>query len=702
MFRSRPVQYLGLLLLVVACLGVIFFPIGAPPQPQNYTLSFQSAKPFNQLAPAAVKGQPAKSAADLVDAALVTAFPSGQGTLPSSPLTFAPGSKTATITDKADTREEAQSRATRIANAVSKALPGATLVNNPAVFTNFPSNPVLNLGQHAIYPFQRDTAVKLGLDLRGGVNLVLQVRRALFSYQFDQKLTDADARDAFVSKVRAALTNSGVGLDRADVNFATGANNIIEVRTQAKDTEEFNAQKAAIDAALRGVGGVKFSPNGAPKFYDPNAGTGSNNLNLGAGAASERLDRTVEIVRARVDKLGVSEPLIQKQLPDRIIVQLPGVNDPQKAVAVIGTTAQMEIRLLPAGIIPVPQRDPVTGDETVNFYQADASGNPTTPIPANVARQRSDLVVPGQDVKPNTQAVFQQNGQPAISFQLQGASVQRFADVTRQVQNPNNEPGKDRYIPIFLDERCISAPRVESAITSGEGQISGGFKTIEEAQTLTSLLNSGALPAPIDVVENRTVSATLGTDSLIKSLRAGAIGLAAVALFMLFFYRLPGLLANCALVIYCLLNLAVFILLGGTLTLPGIAGFLLAIAMSLDTNILVFERLREEMAIQPTFTAALRAAFSRAWTAILDSHVTTLIAATVLFFFGTGPVKGFALTLGVGVLLSLFSAISVTRLFMWSVAGAGERNRNLFGTPVARSEVAAESSTRPVSGGRLK
>ncbi len=702
MFRSRPVQYLGLLLLVVACLGVIFFPIGAPPQPQPYTLSFQSAKPFNQLAPAAVKGQPAKSAADLVDAALVTAFPSGQGTLPSSPLTFAPGSKTATITDKADTREEAQSRATRIANAVSKALPGATLVNNPAVFTNFPSNPVLNLGQHAIYPFQRDTAVKLGLDLRGGVNLVLQVRRALFSYQFDQKLTDADARDAFVSKVRAALTNGGAGLDRADVNFATGANNIIEVRTQAKDTEEFNAQKAAIDAALRGVGGVKFSPNGAPKFYDPNAGSGANNLNLGAGAASERLDRTVEIVRARVDKLGVSEPLIQKQLPDRIIVQLPGVNDPQKAVAVIGTTAQMEIRLLPAGIIPVPQRDPVTGDETVNFYQADASGNPTTPIPANVARQRSDLVVPGQDVKPNTQAVFQQNGQPAISFQLQGASVQRFADVTRQVQNPNNEPGKDRYIPIFLDERCISAPRVESAITSGEGQISGGFKTIEEAQTLTSLLNSGALPAPIDVVENRTVSATLGTDSLIKSLRAGAIGLAAVALFMLFFYRLPGLLANCALVIYCLLNLAVFILLGGTLTLPGIAGFLLAIAMSLDTNILVFERLREEMAIQPTFTAALRAAFSRAWTAILDSHVTTLIAATVLFFFGTGPVKGFALTLGVGVLLSLFSAISVTRLFMWSVAGAGERNRKLFGTPVARSEVAAESSTRPVSGGRLK
>jgi preprotein translocase subunit SecD len=181
----------------------------------------------------------------------------------------------------------------------------------------------------------------------------------------------------------------------------------------------------------------------------------------------------------------------------------------------------------------------------------------------------------------------------------------------------------------------------------------------------------------------------LGKDSLVKSLNAGLIGLAAVAIFMVVFYRLPGMLANIALAVYCLLNLAAFILLGGTLTLPGIAGFLLAIAMSLDTNILVFERLKEEMAIQPTFAAALRAAFSRAWTAILDSHVTTLIAAMVLFFFGTGPVKGFALTLGVGVLLSLFSAISVTRLFMWSVAGVGERNRALFGTPVQRADGAS-------------
>lgn len=702
MLRSRPVQYLGLALLVLACLGVIFFPVGAPPQPQNYTLTFQAAKPFNQLAPAPTKGQASKSASDLVDAALVTAFPSGQGALPSSPLTFAPGSKSATITDKAATREEARARAARIAGAVSKALPGATLVANEGAFSNLPVAPVFQTANYAVFPYQRDTAVKLGLDLRGGVNLVLQVRRALFPFRFDKKLTDADARDAFLSNVRNALKNAGQGLDRADVNFAAGSSDALEVRTQAKDSAEFEAQKSAIAAALRNVAGVKFSPNGDAKFYDPNQGS-STGIGVGASQASERLDRTVEIVRARVDKLGVSEPLIQKQLPDRIIVQLPGVNDPQKAVAAIGTTAQMEIRLLPANLVPIPQRDPTTGEENVAFYRLEG-GRPTTPVSTSVARQQSELVVPGNDVKPTTKAVFDQSGQPVVSFELQGDSVKRFADVTRQVQNPDsqNQPEKNRYIPVFLDERCITAPSVNSAITSGEGQISGGFKTIEEAQALTSLLNSGALPAPIDVVENRTVSATLGQDSLTKSLVAGLIGLGAVALFMIFFYRLPGLLADFALVIYCLLNLAVFILLGGTLTLPGIAGFLLAIAMSLDTNILVFERLREEMAIQPTFTAALRAAFSRAWTAILDSHVTTLIAAVVLFFFGTGPVKGFALTLGVGVLLSLFSAISVTRLFMWSVASAGERNRNLFGSPVARSEVAAESSTRLASGSRAK
>ena len=681
MFRSRPVQYLGLLLLVLACLVVIFYPIGARPVSQPYTLRFTAAKPFEQLARDNKKAA-GKTSVVLVDEALTRAFPSGSGILPTTGLVFSPNSRSATITDRAATREEAQSRIERITKAVTSALPGARFDAKATPLDALALAPISYLGKYAIYPYQRETAVKLGLDLRGGVNLVLQVRRALFPYRFNKNLTNVNERDAFLAQVRNALADAPSDLDlgKADVNFASGDNRVLEVRTQAADVAQFNAQKAALPNILKTVAGTIFTGGGEAKFYDPNAGAQSSNFDNGS-AASERLDRTVEIVRARVDKLGVSEPLIQKQLPDRIVVQLPGVNDPQKAVEVIGTTAQMEIRLLPEDLVPAP--DPTDANNTI--FRRKSNGEI---VSSNQARLQSELLVAGSDVKPTTRVGFGQGGEPVVSFELQGDSVKRFGDVTRAVQNPNSDsqPEKNRYIPIFLDERCITAPSVNGAITGGEGQISGGFATVDEANTLVSLLNSGALPAPIDVVENRTVSATLGTDSLVKSLRAGLIGLVFVTLYMLLYYRLPGLLANFALVIYCLLNLAIFILVGGTLTLPGIAGFLLAIAMSLDTNILVFERLKEEMAIQPTFTAALRSAFSRAWTAILDSHVTTLIAATVLFYLGTGPVKGFALTLGIGVLLSLFSAISVTRLFMWSVSKTGERNPKLFGTPVARSD----------------
>ena len=288
--------------------------------------------------------------------------------------------------------------------------------------------------------------------------------------------------------------------------------------------------------------------------------------------------------------------------------------------------------------------------------------------------QYSKIIVSGSDLKPVTRAGFLQGQEAAVFFELQPTAAGKFGEVTAA--------NVQRFMPIFLDDRCISAPVIQSAITGGSGQISGGFATIKEAQDLALMLNSGALPAPLDVVENRTVSATLGQESLGQSLMAGLYGIIAVMIFMIAYYRLPGALANCALAIYLLLNLAAFILIGATLTLPGIAGFLLALAMSLDTNILVFERLKEEMAVQPTFAAALRAAFARAWTAILDSHVTTFIAAGVLFYLGTGPVKGFALTLAIGVLLSLFSAISVTRLVMWSVARTGETNRGMFANAV--------------------
>lgn len=700
--KSRPVQYLGLLLLLLVSLGVIFLPIGAKPESAPLQVPIVAPKPFAQLVG---KGKTASAEAD---DALFKAF---KGQILPGQLAVANDGTSATITDPSpgDTREAAQARADRIVDALATKFKGVKLAPSwSQTLSGLSDTPLVPLGSYAIYPPKRRDgqivpAIKLGLDLQGGVNLVLQIRRASFPYRLQTAPATPAARDTVLEKVRAGLASSdaNLGLRGTDVAFSTvkGSENQFEVRTQAKDQAQFDQQKKALDAIVKTALGTTATA-GRAQFYVPQADT-AQKLGFGGNDYSNQLlNRTVEILRSRVDKLGVSEPLIQAQPPDRVTVQLPGVNDPQKAAQVVGQTAQMRIVLLPQDLRA--QLDPSDPNNTLFL---DSKGNI---IPGDQALELCETetgkelkklglaktdepqpIVSGQEVKPTTTAGFAEGSSPAIFFELQGEGSAKFAGVTRDVA------GKGRQIPIFLDQKCISAPNVQSAITGGSGQISGGFKTIEEARSFALLLNSGALPAPIDIVQNSSVSATLGNDSLVKSVRAGLIGLAVVAVFMIAFYRLPGVLANCALGVYMVLNLAAFVLIGGTLTLPGIAGFLLALAISLDTNILVFERLKEEMVIQPTFAAALRAAFNRAWTAILDSHVTTLIASLVLFYFGTGPVKGFALTLGVGVILSLFSAISVTRLFMWSVAKFGESHRSLMA-----SKLPAPHTPVPTKGSR--
>jgi len=661
--KSRPVQYAGLALLLLASLAIIFFPIGPKPEPQDYVITLTAPKPFKVLAGA--KNAPA----DLADTAFNSEFSKNTEVLPGA-LTVGSDGETATVPDRATTRQEADDRANRILKALSTPFKGIELSPDfETELEKLPVAPLFNLGSEAVFPVKDKDgypipAVKLGLDLQGGVNLVLQVRSAQFTYTTTANSSNPTLADALLQQVRDALnaTDPSIGLHDSDVSFDANSPGQVDIRTQAKDSTQFDAQTSAIDTALKAIKGAGFTQAAKPEFYVPQD-SASQKLGYGSSTASQDvLNKTVEIIRSRVDKLGVSEPLIQSQGTDRIIVQLPGVNDPQKAVAVVGQTARMEIRLLPEDLTGSPDpKDP----ENVIF--TDKQGNI---VPNSQVRQQSELILTGADLKPNASLEMDESGNPAVSFTVQGDGEQRFAQVTAQVA------GKGRQIPIFLDDRCIESPDVKSRI-DGEGEITGS-KSVDDARNLALLLNSGALPAPIDVVQDITVSASLGTDSLVKSLQAGLIGILAVALFMVVFYRIPGVLANVALMVYCVLNLGVFVLVGGTLTLPGIAGFVLAIAMSLDTNILVFERLKEEMVLQPTYSAALRAAFARAWTAILDSHVTTLIAAVVLFQFGTGPVKGFALTLGIGVLLSLFSAISVTRLFMWTFANYGETHRNLF------------------------
>lgn len=674
MFKSRPVQYLGLFLLILASLAVIYFPLGARPEETDYTVYFTSAKPWQEFA------KDGKTVSDLADEALLKAFaneplPTGRLVIEAGDSADESNSTLASISDKATTQAQARTRANRMLTALKSTFGDVKLADKtePSIAT-LTEKPLFALGQYAVFPIKQINgkpvpAVKLGLDLQGGVNLVLQVRRALFTYSFDKNLPDTtDAHYEFTSKILEALKKADptIGLDEANVNIAPDQNNILEIRTQAEDRATFDKQTAAINEIMKDViPGVTFTETRDPQFFLPQKdASGQNDFDSNALLAN-----MVTIVRSRVDKLGVSEPLIAPQPPDRIVVQLPGINDPQRAIEVIGKTAQMEIRLLPTNITPLV--DPTNPNNTL--FQ-DAQGNL---IPSAEVRQLSQLVVNGNDLKPTSQGTFDQNGQPAVTFELKGDAANKFGQFTAQ--------NIGRLMPIFMDNQCISAPSINDAILGGQGIISGGFNSMQEARDMALLLNSGALPAPIDVVENRTVSATLGADSLAQSLKAGLIGLVVVCLFMILFYRLPGLLANFALGIYCVLNLAVFVLIGGTLTLPGIAGFLLALAMSLDTNILIFERLREEMEIQPNFLAAAHAGFDRAWTAILDSHVTTFIAAIVLFFLGSGPIKGFALTLGVGVIISLFSAISVTRLFLWSLVHLGDTHRELFARGVKRA-----------------
>ncbi|MGH2397433.1 MAG: protein translocase subunit SecD, partial [bacterium] len=262
-------------------------------------------------------------------------------------------------------------------------------------------------------------------------------------------------------------------------------------------------------------------------------------------------------------------------------------------------------------------------------------------------------------------------GEPIVNFQFKGSGAKTFEDFTAA--------NVGRHLTIALDNEVISSPVIRDRIPGGRGQISGGFRDLSEARDLAVLLRGGALPIPVEVIERRSVGPTLGRDSLDRSLRAGAVAAAMVFVFMILLYRMPGLLADLALVMYALLLMAALVVLGATLTLPGIAGFILSVGMAIDANILIFERIKEELRAGKSIGSAIGSGWARAWSAILDSNVTTLIGGLVLFALGTGPVKGFAVTLALGVLISLFTAIIVTRVFVDSSTGALRSKQVGFG-----------------------
>lgn len=384
------------------------------------------------------------------------------------------------------------------------------------------------------------------------------------------------------------------------------------------------------------------------------------------------------IVENRVNGLGVAEAIVQSQGENRIIVELPGVNNADQAVETIRSTGQLEFvdpggSTLGTGMIINTTNNP---DAIANAQAAIQNGT-IDPAAIQYPDQVFTTAMTG-DVLANAAAVPDEFGQWRINFTLTSEGSSQFGAYT------SSHVGQP--MAIVLDGRVLSAPTINQAITGGSGEISGQF-TQAEAESLAIQMRYGALPVPLAVADIRTIGASLGQDSVNRSVTAALIGLLAVCVFMVTIYRLPGLLAALALLCYIIFNLAIYKLIPVTLTLPGIAGFILSIGMSLDANILVFERLKEELRMGRSLRPALEAGFARAWPAIWDSNLSTMITCAVLFWFGNtfgaSAVKGFAISLAIGVLLSMGSAILITRTFMRAVmVGAGQKlmeSRNLLG-----------------------
>lgn len=342
-----------------------------------------------------------------------------------------------------------------------------------------------------------------------------------------------------------------------------------------------------------------------------------------------------DVIERRVNYFGVAEPLVQISGQDRLIVELAGISDVSQAIKLIGETPFLEFK--------------ETKADTQVILDAQQNGQRLTEDPL----QSTGLN--GKHLKRATVVFDQQTYQPQVSLELNDEGAKLFAEITK------NNLGK--IVAIFLDGVPISTPVVQSEIKDGNAVITGKFTPVE-AKMLATRLNSGALPVPISLVSQQTIGASLGAESLSKSLKAGIYGLVLVALFMILFYRLPGLVSVVALAVYVLIVLSFYKLIPVTLTLAGIAGFILSLGMAVDANVLIFARMREELKAGKSIRASMHEGFSRAWLSIRDSHITTLIGAFVLYAFTTSIVKGFALTLGIGVLTSLFTATVVTRTLL--------------------------------------
>lgn len=473
----------------------------------------------------------------------------------------------------------------------------------------------------------------LGLDLRGGSHLLLQL-------DFDRYLREhmSNLRD----QLRAELRKKRVGyLDlKARSNYLS-----VKIRKDTVDEDvDLNKIYASIDPDLKiktdeGITTLGYTPQKLKEMQ------------------AHLLGQSIEIVHRRVDETGTKEPIIQRQGGDRIIVQVPGLQDPGQLKALLGKTAKMNFHLVNEDVSPqqiasgaVPAGTKLLSADSASERLENNGVMPRYPVFSEVALSGELLI--------NANATFQ-DGMPVVDFTFNSLGARKFGEIT--------QANVGRRFAVVLDNKVITAPVIRSSILGGRGIIEGNF-TVESANELAMLLRAGALPAPLNIIEERSVGPSLGQDSIDAGTMAAIVGTTLVMLFMIVAYGLFGIFANVALMIHLLMIIAAMSLMQITLTLPGIAGIVLTMGMAVDANVLIYERIRDEMRIGRSPAACIEYGFKIAFGTILDSNITTLIAAALLYFFGAGTVKGFAVTLGIGILSTIFASVMICRMIIYAWA----------------------------------
>ncbi len=466
--------------------------------------------------------------------------------------------------------------------------------------------------------------ITLGLDLQGGSHLLLEVDTKAVKNDRLANLVD-DVRVAFRN---ARLTYTDLGADAEGVN--------VKLRDPA-DREKAQTALRNLDANAT----VTVSPEGAVRMtYSEKAWE---------DRYTAAIQQSLEIVRRRIDETGTKETTIVRHGKDRILVQLPGVDDPERIKRLLGTTAKMTFHLVDtrASQADIESNRAPAGSMIVEYDKPGADGRRD-----KLAVQRR-IAVSGEsltDAQPNFN-----NGEAVVSFRFDAIGARKFGEITTENVN--------KPFAILLDNKIISAPNIREPILGGSGIITGGF-TVQSANELALLLRAGALPAPLKVLEERTVGPDLGSDSIQAGSIAVVIGYALIALLMIVGYGLFGIIANITLMLNIAFTIAIMAGIGATLTLPGLAGMVLGLAMSVDANVLIYERMREEERQGRSPFPAVDVSFQRAYITIIDSNLTTLIAAIFLYAFGSGPVRGFAVTLGIGIACSMLTSVTVTRMLV--------------------------------------